>query len=104
VTPPKCWPTPSNGGLADLDVGAINVFVPGLLDEPVAGLVESIGWKKVSVINVPGSLAPAKLQKVGVSRISDGPWTQRVALTAVADAIADLLAGGGLPEGTRVLS
>lgn len=92
-------------GRAYLDVGAINVFVPGLLDEPtVAALVEGIGWNKVSVINRPGSLAPAKLQELGVSRISYGPWTQRVALTAFADTIADLLAGGGLPEGTRVLS
>jgi 2-methylisocitrate lyase-like PEP mutase family enzyme len=92
-------------GRAYLDVGAINVFVPGLLDEPtVAALVEGIGWNKVSVINVPGSLAPAKLQELGVSRISYGPWTQRVALTAFADAIANLLAGGGLPEGTRVLN
>lgn len=92
-------------GRAYLDVGAINVFVPGLLDEPtVAALVEGIGWNKVSVINVPGSLAPAKLQELGVSRISYGPWTQRVALTAFADAIADLLAGSSLPEGTRVLN
>jgi 2-methylisocitrate lyase-like PEP mutase family enzyme len=92
-------------GRAYLDVGAINVFVPGLLDEPtVAALVEGIGWNKVSVINVPGSLAPAKLQELGVSRISYGPWTQRVALTAFADAIANLLAGGSLPEGTRVLN
>jgi len=92
-------------GRAFLDVGATTVFVPGLLDEPtVTALVEGIGWKKVSVINVPGSLAPAKLQDLGVARISYGPWTQRVALTALADATAALLAGGALPEGTRALN
>ena len=92
-------------GRAFLDVGATTVFVPGRLDEAtVAALVEGIGWNKVSVINVPGSLAPAKLQELGVARISYGPWTQRVALTALADATAELLAGGALPEGTRALN
>jgi 2-methylisocitrate lyase-like PEP mutase family enzyme len=92
-------------GRAFLDVGATTVFVPGLLDEAtVTALVEGIGWNKVSVINVPGSLAPARLQELGVARISYGPWTQRVALTALADATAELLAGGALPEGTRALN
>ncbi|MHC6228265.1 isocitrate lyase/PEP mutase family protein [Arthrobacter sp. MMS24-T111] len=92
-------------GRAFLDVGATMVFVPGLLDEPtVTALVEGIGWNKVSVINVPGSLPPARLQELGVARISYGPWTQRVALTALADAAAALLAGGQLPEGTRPLN
>ncbi len=92
-------------GRAFLDVGATTVFVPGLLDAAtVAALVEGIGWNKVSVINVPGSLAPAKLQELGVARISYGPWTQRVALTALADTTAELLAGGVLPEGTRALN
>lgn len=92
-------------GRAFLDTGATTVFVPGLLDEPtVTALVDGIGWNKVSVINVPGSLAPAKLQELGVARISYGPWTQRVALTALADAASELLAGGALPDGTRALN
>ncbi|MDN3937572.1 isocitrate lyase/phosphoenolpyruvate mutase family protein [Arthrobacter sp. YD4] len=92
-------------GRAFLDVGATTVFVPGLLDEEtVAALVDGIGWNKVSVINVPGSLAPARLQELGVARISYGPWTQRVALTALADTAAQLLAGGALPDGTRPLN
>lgn len=92
-------------GRAFLDAGATTVFVPGLLDEAtVAALVEGIGWNKVSVINVPGSLAPVKLQELGVARISYGPWTQRVALTALADATEELLAGGALPDNTRPLN
>ena len=92
-------------GRAFLDVGATTVFVPGLLDEPtVSALVEGIGWNKVSVINVPGSLPPVRLQELGVARISYGPWTQRVALTALADTAARLLAGGQLPDGTRPLN
>lgn len=92
-------------GRAFLDVGATTVFVPGLLDEAtVRALVEGIGWNKVSVINVPGSLPPARLQQLGVARISYGPWTQRVALTALADTAASLLAGGQLPANTRPLN
>lgn len=92
-------------GRAFLEAGATAVFVPGLLDEAtVKALVDGIGWNKVSVINVPGSLAPAKLQELGVARISYGPWTQRVALTALADTASELLAGGALPDGTRALN
>ena len=92
-------------GLAYLEVGAACVFVPGLLDEPtVKALVAGIGRGKVSVINVPGSLAPSRLQELGVARISYGPWMQRVALTALADAAVVLMNDGALPEGTRALN
>jgi 2-methylisocitrate lyase-like PEP mutase family enzyme len=92
-------------GRAFLDAGAACVFVPGLLDEPtVAALVEGIGERRVSVINVPGSLPPARLQELGVARVSYGPWTQRAVLTHLADLAADLYAGGALPEGVRVLN
>ncbi|WP_394250753.1 isocitrate lyase/PEP mutase family protein [Arthrobacter pityocampae] len=92
-------------GTAYLAVGATNVFVPGLLDEhAVTTLVGAFGPQRLSVINVPGSLAPARLQELGVARISYGPWTQRVALTALADSARELLAGGALPEGTLPLN
>lgn len=92
-------------GRAFLDVGAACIFVPGKLDEvTVTALVAGIGWGKVSVINVPGSLSPARLQELGVARISYGPWIQRVALTAIADAATALMNNGALPEGTRPLN
>ena len=40
----------------------------------------------------------------GVARVSTGPFTQRVALTALQDAVTELLAGGTLPDGTRALN
>ncbi|TKV28948.1 isocitrate lyase/phosphoenolpyruvate mutase family protein [Arthrobacter sp. NamB2] len=92
-------------GKAYLAVGATNVFVPGLLDEhAVTTLVSAFGPQRLSVINVPGSLAPARLQELGVARISYGPWTQRVALTALATSARELLSGGALPEGTLPLN
>jgi 2-methylisocitrate lyase-like PEP mutase family enzyme len=92
-------------GRAFLDAGAACVFVPGLLDEPtVAALVAGIGERRVSVINVPGSLPQSRLAELGVARVSFGPWTQRATLTHLADLAADLTAGGALPEGVRTLN
>ncbi|WP_394942090.1 isocitrate lyase/phosphoenolpyruvate mutase family protein [Psychromicrobium sp. YIM B11713] len=92
-------------GKAFLDEGATNVFVPGLFDETtVSALVEGLGRNKLSVIGIPGSLAPAKLSELGVSRISYGPLTQRLALTALQAAAENLLAGGVLPEGIKPLN
>ena len=92
-------------GRAYLDAGATCVFVPGLLDEPtVTQLVDALGKQRISVIGIPGALPPARFEELGVARISYGPWTQRVALTALQDAAAELYAGGALPESTRPLN
>lgn len=92
-------------GRAFLEVGATCVFVPGRLDEAtIEALVAGIGVRKVSVIGHPGSVPPAKLQELGVARISYGPWSQRVALTALADTASGLYAGGTLAASTRILN
>jgi 2-methylisocitrate lyase-like PEP mutase family enzyme len=92
-------------GRAFLDEGATCVFVPGKLDErTVQRLVGGLGERRLSVIAVPGSLPPARLQELGVARVSYGPWTQRVALTALRDSALELYAGGALPEGTQQLN
>lgn len=92
-------------GRAFLDAGASCVFVPGRLDEAtVTALVEGIGERKVSVINVPGSLSQARLQELGVARVSYGPWIQRAALTYLAELATDILGGANLPEGVRPLN
>jgi len=92
-------------GRAFLDAGAACVFVPGLLAEPtVSALVEGIGERRISVINVPGSLPVERLAELGVARISYGPWIQRSALTHLAGLARQLLAGGALPGGIEVLN
>ncbi len=92
-------------GRAYLEAGAPVVFVPGRLDEQqVTTLVEALGPRKLSVIAVPGSLPLARLEELGVTRVSYGPWSQRVALTALQDFVRDVHAGGALPEGTRALN
>ncbi len=92
-------------GRAFLDVGAACVFVPGRLDAPtVERLVAGLGERKVSLIGVPGSVPSAELQRMGVARLSFGPWTQRAVLTALQDLSGALHAGGALPDGIRPLN
>jgi 2-methylisocitrate lyase-like PEP mutase family enzyme len=92
-------------GRAYLDAGASTFFVPGKLDEPtVTKLVEALGSQRINLIAVPGSLSLAKLQSLGVARVSYGPWSQNVALTALASLAQEVYAGGALPEGTRKLN
>jgi 2-methylisocitrate lyase-like PEP mutase family enzyme len=92
-------------GRAYLAAGATTVFVPGVLDADVTrALVEGIGDRKVSVIGLPGALRAAEYEALGVARISYGPTTQRVALTALQDVATDLYADGVIPASTRALN
>jgi 2-methylisocitrate lyase-like PEP mutase family enzyme len=93
-------------GRAYLEVGAPVVFVPGAVDrEEIAVLAEAFGAGRLSVIAVPGrSPSVRELEDLGVARVSAGPNTQRVALTALQDAAAALVGGGELPPSTRVLN
>lgn len=93
-------------GAAFLEVGAPVVFVPGAVDrDEIAALVEGLGRGRLTVISVPGiSLPASELQELGVARVSTGPFTQRVALTALQDAAAAIVAGGVLPRTTRPLN
>jgi 2-methylisocitrate lyase-like PEP mutase family enzyme len=89
-------------GRAYLDAGAANFFAPGRLDEAtVAALVDALGPQKVNLIGIPGSIDLATAARLGVARVSYGPWSQNVALTALANLAIDVYAGGGIPEGTR---
>lgn len=92
-------------GRAYLEAGASNVFVPGRLDEDQVGrLVSELGERKVNIIGIPGSISLEAAQRLGVSRVSYGPWSQNVALTALAKLAEDVYAGGGLPPDTRRLN
>lgn len=92
-------------GRAYLEAGASTFFVPGKLDEAeVTALVAALGPQKVNLIAVPGSLPLPRMQALGVARVSFGPWSQNVALTALSDFAASALALGSLPAGTRRLN
>lgn len=92
-------------GRAFLDAGATSVFVPGLLDaDTTSRLVEGLGEQRLSVIGFPGALSAAEYEKLGVARISYGPLTQRVALTALQDLAIDLYGTGVIPSSVRELN
>ncbi|MFJ4158312.1 isocitrate lyase/phosphoenolpyruvate mutase family protein [Microbacterium testaceum] len=92
-------------GRAFLDAGATSVFVPGLLDaDTTRRLVEGLGDQRLSVIGFPGALSAAEYEKLGVARISYGPLTQRVALTALQDLAIDLYGTGVIPSSVRELN
>jgi 2-methylisocitrate lyase-like PEP mutase family enzyme len=92
-------------GRAYLEAGAPVVFVPGVVArEEVEQLVDGLGRNKLSLISAPGAPLPAReLEQLGVARLSSGPFTQQVALTALQDAGAELIGGGTLPPGARRL-
>jgi 2-methylisocitrate lyase-like PEP mutase family enzyme len=93
-------------GRAYLEAGAPVVFVPGAVDrDEIAALVDGLGRNRLSVIAVPGRTPSVReLEELGVCRVSAGPYTQNVALTALQDAAAGLVAGGALPATTRRLN
>lgn len=92
-------------GRAFLAAGATSVFVPGKLDaDTTRRLVEGLGERTLSVIGVPGNLTAAEYEALGVARISYGPQTQRVALTALQDLAIDLYADGVIPSTVRELN
>ncbi|HYI36381.1 MAG TPA: isocitrate lyase/phosphoenolpyruvate mutase family protein [Thermoleophilaceae bacterium] len=89
-------------GQAFLAAGAECVFVPRLREpDHIQQLVSELGPQRLSVIAAPGVPPAAELERLGVARVSMGPWSYRVALTALQDVAAQLLAGGGLPEHVR---
>jgi 2-methylisocitrate lyase-like PEP mutase family enzyme len=88
---------------AYLDAGAPVVFVPGLLDEhEVEVLVEAVGSGRLSLIGVPGMPPASRLERLGVARLSFGPYPQRVALTALQELVEAV--DEGVPPGTRMLT
>jgi 2-methylisocitrate lyase-like PEP mutase family enzyme len=92
-------------GRAYLDAGAPAVFVPARLDEDqVAELVSAFGAQRLTLIGIPGSPSLARLEDLGVARVSYGPMPQNVALTALQELAEDVHHGGGVPSTMRLLN
>ena len=92
-------------GNAFLDVGAPLVFVPGgVTEDEISTLVDAFGPGRLSLLAVPGGVAPARMAELGVARVSFGPFSQSVALMALQDFTTSVVDGGGLPDDFRSLS
>ena len=88
-------------GRAFLEAGAPVVFVPGVgRPRGDRGARRRARPAEAQRHQRAGRSLPVReLQELGVARVSTGPFTQRVALTALQDATAGLVAGGVLPAG-----
>lgn len=92
-------------GRAYLDAGAPVAFVPARLrEEQVSMLVEAFGPRRLSLIGIPGMPTLARLEELGVARVSYGPMSQNVALTALQELVEDVHRGGGVPPTMRMLN
>ena len=92
-------------GRAFLDAGAPVVFVPAVLsEEEVEEIVGAWGEQRLTMIGIPGNPSLARLQELGVARVSYGPMSQNVALTALQELVEDVQRGGGVPSTMRRLN
>ena len=91
-------------GRAFLDAGAPLVFVPARLTEDhVATLVDAFGPQRLTTIAIPGTPPLARLQELGVARVSFGPLSYNVALTALQELVEGVQRGEGVPGTMRLL-
>ena len=67
-------------------------------------LVAAFGPQKLTVIGIPGMPSLARLEELGVARVSYGPLAQSVALTALQELTEDVQRGGGVPANIRFLN
>ena len=92
-------------GKVYLDAGAPVVFVPAILkDEHVVQLVDELGQQRVTLIAIPGNPSAQRMEELGVARVSFGPMSQSVALTALQELTEEALRGGGVPPNIRFLN
>ncbi|MCY7394795.1 MAG: isocitrate lyase/phosphoenolpyruvate mutase family protein [Nocardioides sp.] len=92
-------------GRAYLDAGAPVVFVPGrLTEDQITTLVDAFGPQRLTTIAVPGTPSLAWQQQAGVARVSFGPLSQNVALTALQELVEEVHRGGGVPSSMRLLN
>ena len=92
-------------GKAYLDAGAPVVFVPAILKEDAEQtLVDPYGPQRRTKIPIPGNPPLARLEELGVARVSFGPLSQNVALTALQELVEEAHRGGGVPKNMRILN
>jgi len=92
-------------GRAYLAAGAPVVFVPGKVSEDdINAFVDAWGPQKLTLMGGVGSVPLARMEELGVARVSYGPWAQSVALMALQDLTTDVISGGGLPKDFRSLN
>ena len=67
-------------------------------------IVDAFGPQRLSLIAIPGTPSLARLEELGVARVSYGPMSQNVALTALQELVEEVHRGGGVPSTMRMLN
>jgi len=70
----------------------------------VSALVDALGPQRLTVIGVPGGPSLGRLEELRVARVSYGPMSQRVALTALQQLVEEIHRGGEVPSTMRALN
>jgi 2-methylisocitrate lyase-like PEP mutase family enzyme len=71
----------------------------------VATLVEAFGPQRLTFIAIPGTPPLDRLEQLGVARVSFGPMSQNVALTALQELTEGVVERGeGVPPTMRILN
>jgi len=93
-------------GRAYLDAGAPVAFVPAFLkEEQVMTLVDAFGPQRLTLIAIPRTPPLRRLEELGVARVSFGPMSQNVALTALQELTEGVIERGeGVPPNMRLLN
>jgi 2-methylisocitrate lyase-like PEP mutase family enzyme len=92
-------------GRAFLDAGAPVVFVPAALsDEQLVTLTEAFGPQRLTTIAIPGNPPLSRLEELGVARVSFGPLSLNVTLTALQELVEGVQRGEGVPDSMRLLA
>ena len=75
-----------------------------LSEQQVEEVVAAFGPQKLTLIGIPGLPTLQRLEELGVARVSYGPLSQNVALTALQELTEDVQRGGGVPSTMRILN
>lgn len=79
-------------GAAYAAAGADGLFYPGLADPRLIGVVCARAPRPVNILAKPGAPAKAELARLGVARISHGPFPYRAMAAALQEAAKKVLA------------
>ena len=101
----RCSPTPSSAARRTWRPALPSCSCPVRSTRPRSpSWSRAFGPQRLTTIGLPGTPSLSRQRELGVARVSFGPMSQRVALTALAKLVETVHQGGGVPEDMRALN
>ena len=88
----------------DIKLGEGQRLHAGGRAQPSHQQIDATGPQRLTLIALPGHPPLATLEQLGVARVSFGPISQNVALTALQELVEEVHRGGTAPATTRRLN